>query len=290
MKKSVILTLLAFAVFCGLSACGSTDTKVNSNYGENGKPTKPQHPVCVVTQKELITDNAFKAMVRGKAQLVEMLRFKVQAMIDEKYPRLNKLDDRLSNMIAPLSKEEKEALDFKEDEFRKAIEVELQYYKGDSKEGEEVSKEESGKEQVEQQPIAENEKKVSEGEFRSKVEEEFNRDKGFFADDTESSYDHKDKYIDIARYVAEHSSSGLETMEKWADNILMCVELEKFEESADAYLKQIENLIPAEKYYDERRIDFKEEMFRKLEKEFDKKIVPEEKTKKIVPEKKTEEK
>lgn len=271
MKKSVILTLLAFAVFCGLSACGSTDTKVNSNYGENGKPTKPQHPVCVITNTTF--SNAFKAMVRGKAQLVEMLRFKVQAMIDEKYPKLkelNKLDDSLP---PSLKKEEKEILLLREHEFRKEIEERIHEFKE-----EKVSKQEVVKEQEEQQPVAENEKKVSEDEIRSKVEEEFNRDKGFLADDTESSYDHKDKYIDIARYVAEHSSSGLETMEKWGDNILMCVDLEKFEESADAYLKQIENLIPAEKYYDERRIDFKEEMFRKLEKEFDKKIVPEKKT------------
>lgn len=233
MKKSIISTLFVVAVVLMMGACETTNTKTNSNYAENGKLTNPQHPVCVVTQKELITDNAFKAMVRGKAQLVEMLRFKVQAMIDEKYPRLNKLDDRLSNMIAPLSKEEKEALDFNAEKFIKAMEERLD---------ELVSNEDSGKEQKEQQLVAESKKKMSEDEIRSKIEEEFNRDKGWLSDEPESSDDQKNTYIDISRYVAEHSSSGLETMEKWGYNILMCVDLEKFEESADAYLKQIEIL------------------------------------------------
>lgn len=266
MKKSIISAILVFVFVLMMAACGSTDTKVNSNYVESGKQTKPQHPVCVVTNTTF--SNAFKAMVRGRAQLVEMLRFKVQAMIDEKYPKLkelNKLDDSLP---PSLKKEEKEILLLREHEFRKEIEERIHEFKE-----EKVSKQEVVKEQEEQQPVAENEKKVSEDEIRSKVEEEFNRDKGFLADDTESSDDHKDEYIDyinIARYVAEHSASGLETMEKWGDNILMCVELEKFEESADAYLKQIKMLTDEIGREESLLIDYPANNFEK--KNFDEKI------------------
>ena len=122
MKKIMFVSVMV-AVFC-IAACGTTDTKANSNYVESGKQTKPHHHVCVIANTAK-SNNVFEAIVGGKAQLVEMLRFKVQAMIDEKYSKLKELSKLDDSLYPSLKKEEKETLLFREEERLRCLPVQI---------------------------------------------------------------------------------------------------------------------------------------------------------------------